>query len=257
MNEKEHIYSKVDSVIREKVGTSYIGEDDFVHLVKNGISIGYHLKQSGMDIENIYRTVKRTQQIVKERFGYNLENIDISIYSTKEEMREDGRSRSRYASWIAGIFDGKIRIISEKNDDSPESLYIILMHEIIHLALYEMCKGQCPYWLDEGMAIYLSQELPDEYTDILRQAIKEDKTLPLEVLQRPLPASIDESLRKLAYAQMMDMVVYLIETKGWDVVKNIILQCSRREIAAILSDLSLNYYLIEQDWKRWHRGRDA
>lgn len=257
MGEKFRINKKVNSIIREKARTSYIGEDDFVSLVKGGVSIHYHLKQSGLDIENIYRAVKRSQKIVKDRFGYDLENLAVFIYSTKEEMREEGRSRSRYASWIAGIFDGKIRIIAEKDDDAPEALYIILTHEIVHLALYEICRGQCPYWLDEGMAIFLSQELPDEYMEILIQAIKEDKTFPLETLQRPLPGGLDKNPRKLAYAQMMSIVDYLVQTRGWDVVKNMILQCSRREINAILSDLSLNYYLIEQDWKRWRRGRDA
>jgi hypothetical protein len=128
---------------------------------------------------------------------------------------------------------------------------------MIHLAVDEIGKGRCPYWLDEGLAVFLSQELPEEYAGILGQAVKQDKILPLAALQRPLPGNADEDLRRLAYAQAADMVAYLVETVGWDSVRGIIRQCGLREILAILGELSLNDYLIEQGWKRWRRCRDA
>lgn len=257
MNEQERVYNKVDSIIRKKASSTYIGEDDFVSLRKGGIAIAFHLKNAGLDLENIYRAVKRAQKIVKGRFDYNLEQIDISIYESTAEMREEGLSRSRYGSWIAGIFDGRIRVIAERDDDAPESLYIILTHEIIHLAIYDIGKGRCPYWLDEGLAVYLSQELPDEYTEILCRAVKDERIWPMESLQRPLPTNLTDGLRKLAYAQVSDVVNYLIEKSGWNSVKNIIHHCANREINAILGDMSLNYYLIEQGWLRWRRSSNA
>jgi hypothetical protein len=258
MNEKERIYNKVKTIIRQDGQvSSYIGEDDFVSLVKGGISINFHLKHPSLDIENIFRTVKRTQKILHDRFSHHLEKIDIDIYDSKEEMRQDGRSRSRYASWIAGIYDGKVRVISEKEDEEPESLYIILTHEIIHLSVSEISNGHCPYWLDEGLAVYVSQDLPDEYLSKLKEALKRDKILPFEVLENPLTADTEEGIRQLAYAEVANLTEYLIETYGWDKVKSIIQQCARREIKSILGDMSLNYYLLEQGWKRWVRGKSA
>jgi hypothetical protein len=164
MNEKARIYKKVSSIIRgDGKRSSYIGEDDFVSLIKDGITINFHIKNPNLDIENIFRAVKRAQKIVKERFDYNLEKLGIDIYDSMEEMRHEGRSKSRYASWIAGIYDGKIRLISEQEDEEPEAIYIILTHEVIHLAICDITSGLCPYWLDEGLAIYLSQELSDTY----------------------------------------------------------------------------------------------
>lgn len=257
MGEQSCIYKKVESIIRDGNRSSYIGEDDFVSLVKGGIAIRFHLKHAGLDIENIYRAVKRAQKVIKDRFDHDLGRVDINIYDSKEEMRDEGRSRSRYASWIAGIFDGRIRIIAERDDEMPEALYIILTHEMIHLAINEMCRDNCPYWLDEGLAVFLSQELPDEYLDILTQAVKQDKVLPLAALHKPLPVNTGEELRKLAYAESMDLVRYLVETKGWDCVKGIIHQCRRRDISSVMADLSLNDYLLEQGWKRWRRAQDA
>jgi len=257
MNEKERIYNKVKTIIRQDgKGSSYIGEDDYVSLVKGGISINFHLKHPSLDIENIFRTVKRTQKILHSTFDYHLEKIDIDIYDSKEEMRQDGRSRSRYASWIAGIYDGKIRVISEKDDDEPEALYIILTHEIIHLAIDEMSRGSCPYWLDEGLAVYLSQELPDKYYEKVVNAVKKDSFLPFETLEYPLPTDTEENIRQLAYAQCSSLVGYIIETYKWDTIQTIISQSVRRPVKAILADKSLNYYLLEQTWKRWLRGKN-
>jgi Peptidase MA superfamily len=258
MTEKDHIYDKMKSVIRDDgKGSSYIGEDDFVSLVKGGITINFHIKQKNLDVENVFRTVKRAQKLVKDRLGHELNNIDIEIYDCMEEMRQDGRSRSRYASWIAGIYDGKIRIISEKDDDEPEALYIILTHEIIHLAVAEIGRGKCPYWLDEGLAVYMSQELPDHYARKLSEAVRKDKILPLDVLEKPLPADTDEDILTMAYAEASSITSYLVEFYGWDKVKSIVDQCMRRPITAVLADISLNYYLLEQGWKRWIKGKSA
>jgi len=258
MDEKNRIYKKVKSIITENGNkSSYIGEDDFVSLVKGDITINFHIKHPTLDIENIFRTVKRAQKIIKERLAYDLEKIDIDMYDSLEEMRQDGRSRSRYASWIAGIYDGKIRIISERGDEAPEVLYIILTHEIIHLASYKISKGKCPYWLDEGLAVFLSQELPDDYILKLKGALSTDKILPIETLENPFPVDSSEDLRQLAYAEVSSITEYLVETYGWDKVKSIVLQCKKRSIKTILADMSLNYYLIEQGWKRWIRNKSA
>jgi len=258
MDEKNRIYKKVKSIITQNGDkSSYIGEDDFVSLVKGGITINFHIKHPTLDIENIFRTVKRAQKIIKERLAYDLEKIDIDIYNSLDEMRTEGRSRSKYASWIAAIFDDKIRIISEKEDEEPEAVYIILTHEIIHLAIYEISKGRCPYWLDEGLAVYLSQELPHYFLKQLQKALAQDLNIPFAVLEQPLPAHNKEIVVQLAYAEASTIIEYLIETYGWDKVKSIVQQCKRRPIKAILADMSLNYYLMEQGWKRWLMGRNA
>jgi hypothetical protein len=256
MKENEPIYNKVRSIIREDgQSRSYIGEDDFVSLVKDGIIINFHVKQQNLDIENIFRTVKRTQSIINEHLDCVLEKIEIDIYAAMPEMRQDGRTRSKYASWIAGIFDGKIRIIAERDDDEAAELYIILTHEIVHLAVYEMSRGHCPYWLDEGIAVFLSQELPYEYFSRLDSASKKDAYLPLDILARPLPVDTDEKLRQLAYAQCFSITEYLVATYGWNKIKSIVNQSAKRPVMTILADMSLNYYLLEQAWKRWVRRK--
>lgn len=234
--------------------SSYIGVDDFVALVQDGIRINLHIKQRNLEIRDIFRTVKKSRKIVSDRLGHVLENIDIDIYDSMGEMRKDGRSRSRYASWIAGIFDGKIRVIAEAEEEDPAALDIILAHEIVHLAIHEMSKGRCPYWIDEGMAICLSQKLPEEYLTKLQGAIKKDAVLPLEVLENPLSSSADGAVRQLVYAQCCSMTEYFAATYGWDRLSTLVSSSNKRKASSLLSDMSLNYYLLEIGWKRWISG---
>lgn len=258
MDEKARIFHKVNSILMDnKPRSSYIGEDDFVSLVKGGITINFHIKNPTLDMENIFRTVKRAQKISKEKLGCDLPKIEIDINDSIQEMREVGQAKSRYASWIAGIFDGHIKVISEKDEEEPETLYILLTHEIIHLSIHELSRGLCPYWLDEGLAVFLSQELSDTYLKQIELAAKRDKTLPLETLEKPISPKTEEPLRQLAYAQVFSMTQYLVDFLGWDKIESIINQCRRRPIKAILADFSLNYYLIEQGWKRWVGGKIA
>jgi hypothetical protein len=258
MNERDRIYKKVKSIIKEKGGkSSYIGENDFVSIIKDGIKINFHIKNSTLNIENIFRAIKRAQKIVRDKFDYNIEKLWIDIFDSIGELRQEGKSKSRYASWIAGIYDGRIRLISEQENEEPEALYIILTHEIIHLAICDISAGLCPYWLDEGLAIYLSQELSDAYLGVLKKAVEEDKTIPLEILEGPLPSDTEQSIRQLAYSEVFSITEFLIESYDWRKIESIIQQCRRRPIDTILIDMGLNYYLIEQGWKRWVRERNA
>lgn len=257
MDEKDRIYRKVKSIIRQNGRSSYIGEDDFVSLSKYGIIINFHIKNPRLDIENIFRVVRRGQKIIRDRLGYNLEKLRIDIYNSREEMRQGARSKSIYASWIAGIYDGNIRMVSERGNEEPEAIYVILTHEIIHAAVSEMSKGRCPYWLDEGLAVYLSQNLSDQYRNELIKAVKEDKIFPLEAMEGSPPVDMEEHLRQLVYSEASSITEYLIESCGWDMIESIIRQSCRRDIKPILMDLGQNYYVIEQSWKRWLKGKNA
>jgi hypothetical protein len=258
MNEKDRIYTKVNSILREKgKRSSYIGEDDFVSLVKGGITIHFHLKNDSLEIENVFRTAKRAQAIFKDRFDHDIQELQIEIYDSSDEMNRDTRSKSRCASWIGGIYDGKVRLVSERHDEDPNAIYILLTHEIVHLGVFEMTAGRCPYWLDEGLAIYLSQELSDTYGERLRKAVRDGKIFPVEALEACPVEDLEEHARVLVYSQVFSITDYLVRSWGWEKVKSAVRQVRRRPIAAILRDFGLNYYLLEQGWKRWLRNNAA
>jgi hypothetical protein len=240
-----------------RVGRSnaLVGDDGSVSLERDGISICSHLKGRRVEIESLIPYVIDARQLIEIRLGCALERIDIDLDDTVYDMRSEERSRSRYASWIAGIFDGRIRLVAEAEDDDPEALAILLTHEIVHLAVFEMSGGACPWWLDEGLAVSLSQELPESFPEMLLAAVASNALLPLYALENSLPAEADEELRRLAYGQSASLVVFLIESHGGEAVKTMVAQSRRRPIRSILADRQLNNFLLEMAWKRWLLGQ--
>jgi hypothetical protein len=260
MDEEERIYRKVKSIVREDNRSTYIGEDDLVRLVQRGITVNFHLKHEKLDIINIFRAIKRTQKMIALKLGYDLEDIKVNIYRSGAEVLKDSGLRSQYASWAAGYFDGEITIVSEEDDEEEaKSLTIYLTHEIIHCAVYEIGEGRCPFWLDEGLSIYLSQELPDVYLEALRDALeKEDGVLLLKDLERPDPSILeDDGLRRLAYAESACAVECMVVNPlyGWGKVNALLRETGKRGMESALFEQCLSYDLIQSDMEKWAKKK--
>jgi hypothetical protein len=260
MDEEERIFRKVRSIVRQDNRSTYIGEDDLVRLVQRGITINFHLKHERLDIINVFRAIKRTQRLVADRLGHDLEDIRVNIYRSGEEILQQGVRTSRYASWAAGFFDGEITIVSEEDsDEEAQSLYIYLTHEIVHLAVHEITGGRCPFWLDEGLTVYLSQDLPDAYLEALEQALAGHGALMrLEALERPGDDVIhDEAMRRLAYAEAACAVECMVKSPlyGWEMVNSVLRGIGKESMEEVLFDHCLSYDLIQGDMERWVRRR--
>jgi hypothetical protein len=260
MDEEERIFRKVRSIVRQDNRSTYIGDDDLVRLIQRGIAVNFHLKHERLDIINVFRAIKRTQRLVTEKLGHDLEDIRVNIYRSGKEILQESVRTSQYASWAAGFFDGEITVVSEEDsDEEAKSLYIYLTHEIIHLAIYEITNGRCPFWLDEGLTVYLSQDLPDAYLEALEYALEGGEGLiSLELLEYPDDAIIqDDGMRKLAYAEAAFVVEYMAKSSlyGWDMVNSMLRDIGKSSMEQVLFDHCLNYDLIQGDVERWARKK--
>ena len=256
MDEEERIFEKVRSIVREDNRSTYIGEDDLVRLMQRGITINFHLKHENLDLVNIFRTIKRTQKIVREKLDHEIEDIRVNIYKTGAEMLRDGGLRGVYSSWAAGFFDGEITIVSEEDSmEEAKSLYIYLTHEIVHLAVHEIGRGRVPFWLDEGLAVYLSQDLPDAYLEAIGDVLAGGGRLfTLEELERPDGQILGNNwMRRLAYAEAACIVECMVMNPlyGWGKINSLLRGAAKHEMQEVLFEECLHYDLIEADLEKW------
>jgi hypothetical protein len=56
------------------------------------------------------------------------------------------------ASWTGGLFDGKIRVPVGGARSLNERLRRALVHELTHSFVHGKSRGNCPAWLQEGLA---------------------------------------------------------------------------------------------------------
>ena len=133
----------------------------------------------------------------------------------------------------------------------PQRLHLLVSHEYVHQAVSEISFGNCPRWLEEGLALSFSQELPESYTESLATAVQEARTFPLEALGGDELFDIAPETTCLVYSQSHSLVDYLVQKIGWEGMAHLVRLCRNNETDRALQEFSLNCYLLEREWLRW------
>ncbi len=65
---------------------------------------------------------------------------------------EDFRNVHDLPEWAGGVYDGKIRLPVPASSVRPSFLRSAIRHEYTHHVVYLLAGGNCPIWLNEGLA---------------------------------------------------------------------------------------------------------
>ncbi len=86
--------------------------------------------------------------ILSDRFRHAPpQPITVQLYPTKE-FREVTRS----PDWVGGLYDGKIRVPLGGLSRLDSRAQAVLVHELTHAVVHSKTRGDCPRWLQEGLA---------------------------------------------------------------------------------------------------------
>jgi len=248
----KQIFDKMKSVINEGPDKkSYLGEDDFVEVRYRNIRLSYHVKNELINLARLLGTIRRIMEKLKSMLELELDLIEIEIFQSREEWIEHHTviSEEEIPTWVQGDTGRIIRLVMDQDKVSTfKALQLMVTHECIHQTVRRATNENIPAWLDEGIALYLSQNLPDHYNDILAKAVSADACLPLELLSGPV-TRLDRKIKTLAYAQSYSLIEYLVEKYGWEIVKKLLDACKRGDsIDTVLKEYGLNMYLLETEW---------
>ena len=204
--------------------------------VKTGIAL---------DVLNVLETAYNS---VGTDLGYFPEaRVPVILY-TKRDYREVTHS----PDWSGGLYDGKIRLpIGGLVEITPE-LRATLRHEYTHAVVRELAKGNCPVWLNEGIAeLQGRRELNTPLTE-LGKAVRTGGYLPLKQLEKSFTSMGSREVR-LAYEQSYAVVNFMVSSYGWHRVRNILNHLGEglttgEAISRGLADLSLDYDGVFREW---------
>jgi hypothetical protein len=244
------IYGKLDSIISDGPDRkSYLGQDDFVEVRHRNIRLAFHVRNRHIDLARLLGTIRRIMEKLADNLGLRVPEIEIEIFQDKAEWveRHTVINEADLPSWIQGDSGRVIRIImDEEKIATLEALQVMLTHEVAHFALHRHVGKPIPAWLDEGLAVFCSQDLPTAYVDDLKRAAEADALLSLEMLTPPF-TRLDRAIQRLAYAQSAIVVEYLVTHFGWELIRDMLSACQRGESPEhVLKGRGLNYYLLEQ-----------
>jgi len=189
--------------------------------------------------------------------AYNRVGSDLNHFPTARipvliYTRTDYRSVTDSPDWSGALYDGKIRLPIGGAVEMNDTLRSILFHEYTHVVVQELTSGNCPIWLNEGLAeMEGRREVSPPLTE-LANGVKQGTLLPLSAMERSF-GSLQARGAALAYQQSYSMVKYLVSMYGWHKVKDILVGLGSGKgiaaaVASALSDLSVDYSTLYQEW---------
>ena len=151
--------------------------------------------------------------------------------------------------------DRTIFIQYDQQNRVMRTLFLILLrHEWVHLMIDQLSAGNCPKWLDEGLAMAISrpmmgserQYMMEDTRDLIRDAKPRCTSASFPRLDLLFEHPSDNRQRA-DYLQARLFVEWLVEQSGWDSIFESIQQMG---VSALPSnDLALGYPHESENWR--------
>jgi len=189
-----------------------------------------------------------SNQVGAELEFFPMARVPVVIYK-----RDDYKVVTASPDWSGGVYDGTIRLPFGAMKELTPQLRAILYHEYAHVVVYGLTRGNCPLWLNEGIAeVFGRRQYSQSEADVDRAARKK-AYVDFSNLEGSF-SGLGSADANLAYQQSFSLVNYLVSAYGWHRVSLILSGLGsglnvKEAIARALQDFSLTYEALVQEWK--------
>ena len=128
---------------------------------------------------------------------------------------------------------------------------IVIPHELTHLVFDTAVKNPYrfpPRWLNEGLAVYLSQGFDASDRSLVASAVSSGDLIPLTALGGQFPTDAQKTY--LAYAESVSAIDYLVGSLGKDALVNLVLayKAGLTDDEAFTKALGMDLAAFQQGW---------
>jgi tetratricopeptide (TPR) repeat protein len=194
--------------------------------------------------------------------AYNRVGYDLSYYpATRVPVilynKKDYRAVTAGPEWSGGLYDGKVRLPIGGAREITPVLRGVLSHEYTHVVVGELTKGNCPTWLNEGLAEVEGRKEFNPAMPELAGAAKTGAFFSFNALGKSL-SSLKTKDAILAYQQSYSMVNFMISAYGWHKVRETLVNLGagmrfEAAIAGAFADFGLDFAAIVKEWQEHMR----
>ena len=174
--------------------------------------------------------------------------VAVLLYDEK-----DFKEITRLPHWVAGVYDGKIRMPINRQGFKDLDLRALAAHEVTHAFVAAMSKLRAPAWLNEGLAEYEENKIKALDLAVFQSAAAAQTLFPLDqLMSQAATASLNDPARvALFYQQSFHFVNYLITRYGMFRIKQILTELSKGKDSdeALGSALKVSPVYLEKEWK--------
>jgi Flp pilus assembly protein TadD len=188
--------------------------------------------------------------------AYNLVGADMGRFPEARipvviYKRSDFKSVTDSPDWSGGVYDGTIRLPFGTMEEITVPMRGILFHEYAHVVVFELTHGNCPTWLNEGIAEIFGRS---QYTRSMPESHGAHVVAPPDF--RKLDKGFGGLASKealMAYQQSYSMVNYLVNTYGWYRVTQILTALGNgmnmdEAVSSTLQEYSITYEGLVKEW---------
>ncbi len=228
-------------------------EEKIESRMEKGYSSMFSLSYDGGTTSNLATAVLETLETAYNQVGSDLTYYPVTHIPVILYTRKDYRSVTAGPEWSGGMYDGKVRLPIGGARELTPPLKGLLFHEYAHVVVGELTKGNCPVWLNEGLAEVAGRREYDPPLAELAGSVKLNRTLSSTELEKSF-ASLSAKDAALAYQQSYAMVRFMIASYGWYKVRDLLDNLGRGmkidiAIASAFADFGLDYQGIVSDWQ--------
>lgn len=160
------------------------------------------------------RSLERERSELARRLGRDYEGrTEVRVGEGIDELRSLAPPGGRPPVWAGGVAYPHLNVLlfdgaALRRDDARQ----IVLHELAHLALGRMGRGDWPRWFQEGFAMLVAGEWSvSRYTAMYRATVG-DAAIPLSALTDGWPERHAEA--EIAYALSLSFVSHVYEKGG-------------------------------------------
>ncbi len=202
----------------------------------------------------VLETAEKAYNQLAGKYDFQGRGIPVIIYPSRAELNACfgwPASESAMGAYWAGV----IRILApevwipEEND--VEEIFICsgpMVHELTHLMVDNLTKGNVPRWLTEGLA--QSEEYRLTGFQFAAPEVSRERFYSFREMDGEFDRLDDQAL---AYRQSLAAVEYLQEVYGEDKIKQILktLAAGKNMEEALRDTIGVNLQEFESNWQRW------
>jgi hypothetical protein len=161
--------------------------------------------------------------------------------------------------WADGLYDGSIRVPAVGMDRVTPRLAAVLRHELAHSFLHLRTRGNCPAWLQEGVAQWLEGGAPEREDRSLAALARRHELPALVTMEAPFSArDEDQDQLRDAYAASLSAAAHILRTRGVAGLRRLVesLGAGLPSDEALPNALGLSYAQLQRSWEEHLSGLD-
>jgi len=175
--------------------------------------------------------------------------ITVILYTKK-----DYKSVTAGPDWSGGLYDGKIRLPIGGAQELTDQLKAVLFHEYTHVVVQEITHGNCPTWLNEGLAELEGRKISPRPAIKPGKDAKSGSFIPFSKMEAGFN-SLSSHDAALSYQQSYSLVNFMVSSYGWPKVTEILLNLgkgmnSATAVKKAMADFGLDFDGIVEEWRR-------